>query len=279
MKFAYSAVTLAVVLALTACKQETRTVVTEPSAGVPVAAQIERQVENAGAALDDASITGKVKAALIADPRVKGFSIDVDTKENVVTLNGAVASAEAREQAVQIAKSVSGVKDVKNNLGAGEKTAAGSTSDTPEMSQSIQHLQKAEQRLRESIQAMAQEKPGTRRNQAIKDAQDALLEAKQAMAQLPPELRDGATATASSDATGSTSSSGASGSVGSSAPDASKAMERLQKSAQQLRESAQAMAQQPAGPRRNEAIKGVNRALMDVNEAMTQLPPDMRSAK
>lgn len=275
MKFAYTAVTLAVALALSACERETRTTVTAPSADASVLTQVERQVESAGAAIDDAAITGKVKAALLADSRVKGFAIDVDTKANVVTLTGAVASAETRDQAVQIAKGVSGVKDVTNNLSIGEKAAAGGAADTPEFSQSMQHLQKAAQRLRESIQTMAQEKPGARRNQAIKDAQDALLEAKQAMAQLPPELRN----EAPGDATGTTSSSGASGSTGSSVPDASKAMERLQKAAQQLRESSQSMAQQPAGPRRNEAIRSSNRALMDVNEAMAQLPPDMRSAK
>lgn len=274
MKFAYSAVTLAVALTLTACGRETRTTVTEPTAGASVSTQVERQIENTSASVDDAAITGKVKAELLGDPGVKGFEIDVDTKANVVTLTGAVASAEARDKAVQIAKGVSGVKDVTNNLVVGEKSAAGGSADTTKVSEPMEHLQKAAQRLRESIQAMAQEKPGTRRNQAIKDAQESLIEAKGAMAQLPPEFRDSAPA----GSTGSTSGSGASGNTGSNPGDSSSAMERLQKAAQQLRESSQAMAQEPAGPRRNDAIRTTNRALMDVNEAMTQLPPDMRAA-
>lgn len=275
MKFAYSAAAVAVALTLTACERETKTTVTEPSPAPSVSTQVERQVENASATVDDAAITTKIKAELLADPGVKGFAINVDTNANVVTLTGAVASAEARDKAVQIAKGVSGVKDVTNNLTIGENSSAGASADATKASEPMMHLQKAAQRLRESIQAMAQEKPGTRRNQAIKDAQDALVEAKGAMAQLPPEFRDSAPA----DSTGSTSGSGASGSTGSNKGDSSKAMERLQKAAQQLRESSQAMAQEPAGPRRNEAIRTSNRALMDVNEAMTQLPPEMRAAK
>lgn len=79
-------------------------------------AQAERAVEKAGAALDDAAVTAMVKTALIAEPNVKGLAIEVDTLENTVTLSGAVASNELREEAERISRSVQGVKDVKNNL-------------------------------------------------------------------------------------------------------------------------------------------------------------------
>lgn len=60
----------------------------------------------------DAWITGKVKAQLLADERVKGLDIDVDTKNNVVTLTGTVDTAEAKASAVEIARGTEGVTSV-----------------------------------------------------------------------------------------------------------------------------------------------------------------------
>ena len=79
-------------------------------------AQAELQIEKAGSTLDDAAVTSMVKTALIAEPGVKGLAIDVDTRQNVVTLSGVVASDELREEAEPISRKVQGVKDVKNNL-------------------------------------------------------------------------------------------------------------------------------------------------------------------
>ena len=80
------------------------------------AATTERYAEKGGALLDDATITAKIKTQLIAEPGLKGLSIDVDTSANVVTLNGMVSSEEARKQAEQIAQNTEGVTQVKNNL-------------------------------------------------------------------------------------------------------------------------------------------------------------------
>ena len=77
---------------------------------------LERSAERSAAVLDDASITAKVKTALVVEPDLKGLQIDVDTSQNVVTLSGTVASESARERAGTIAKGIEGVKDVKNNL-------------------------------------------------------------------------------------------------------------------------------------------------------------------
>ena len=76
----------------------------------------ERGLEKAGAALDDASITAKVKTALIAEPALSGMAVDVDTSANVVSLNGAVATASAKSRAEEIARKTEGVKEVRNNL-------------------------------------------------------------------------------------------------------------------------------------------------------------------
>ena len=64
----------------------------------------------------DAVINGKVKTALAADDLVKARRIDVDTVRGVVTLNGTVGSAAEKAQAIRLARSISGVVDVKDNL-------------------------------------------------------------------------------------------------------------------------------------------------------------------
>jgi osmotically-inducible protein OsmY len=73
------------------------------------------------AELSDAAITGKVKAALLADPAVEGSRIDVDTRAAVVTLTGQLADAAQAQRAAELARGVSGVKDVESRLTSAEK--------------------------------------------------------------------------------------------------------------------------------------------------------------
>lgn len=63
-------------------------------------------------AIDDAWITGKVKAQLLADADIKGLKIDVDTDANVVTLTGSVENEAQRAAAIRIATATEGVKKV-----------------------------------------------------------------------------------------------------------------------------------------------------------------------
>lgn len=67
-------------------------------------------------AVDDASITAQVKSAITAEPGLKATSINVDTKDAVVTLSGSVPSAQLKDRAKEIASNVAGVKSVENNL-------------------------------------------------------------------------------------------------------------------------------------------------------------------
>lgn len=69
-----------------------------------------------GDTLNDATITTRVKTALLNDPEVGVLRIDVDTTSGVVTLSGAVPSSAQADRAVRIAKTVEGVKDVKSAL-------------------------------------------------------------------------------------------------------------------------------------------------------------------
>lgn len=77
---------------------------------------VERTASNAGRAVDDSVITGKVKAALVADPTTKAHQIEVETFQGRVQLSGFVENSEARSRAAEIARNVEGVKDVKNSL-------------------------------------------------------------------------------------------------------------------------------------------------------------------
>jgi osmotically-inducible protein OsmY len=69
-----------------------------------------------GDAAADKATTAAVKTKLLADTKVGGLAIDVDTKDNVVTLTGKVHSAAERTEAVRLAKTTTGVKSVVNKL-------------------------------------------------------------------------------------------------------------------------------------------------------------------
>ncbi len=64
----------------------------------------------------DAALTTKVKTAFLAEPDLKSLAISVETTNGVVVLSGAVISTAQIEQAVDIARHVKGVKEVKNDL-------------------------------------------------------------------------------------------------------------------------------------------------------------------
>jgi osmotically-inducible protein OsmY len=72
--------------------------------------------QTAGQYVDDTTITTSVKAKLTAEKAANFTRIDVDTTNQVVTLNGIVESMDQKAKAEQIARQVSGVKSVKNNL-------------------------------------------------------------------------------------------------------------------------------------------------------------------
>lgn len=81
-----------------------------------VADKIDQKSVQTGAAIDDAEITSKVKAAIFAEPGLKTLQISVDTVNGVVTLSGSVDSPAAIERAKGLASAVSGVKAVDNRL-------------------------------------------------------------------------------------------------------------------------------------------------------------------
>jgi osmotically-inducible protein OsmY len=72
--------------------------------------------EGTGEYVDNSVITSKIKSKLAADDFLKSFEIGVETYKGIVQLSGFVDSQKAIDKAGQIARSVDGVKSVKNNL-------------------------------------------------------------------------------------------------------------------------------------------------------------------
>jgi len=72
--------------------------------------------QKAGSFVDDSYLTTAVKTKLTANEGLKAFDIKVITEAQVVTLSGTVPTTALRDQAVTVAKSVSGVKDVVDNI-------------------------------------------------------------------------------------------------------------------------------------------------------------------
>jgi len=75
-----------------------------------------RTQKSPGEAIDDSVTTGRVKAALIADPVTKAHQIDVETFKGTVQLNGFVDTAASKERASEVARNTKGVTKVQNNL-------------------------------------------------------------------------------------------------------------------------------------------------------------------
>lgn len=72
--------------------------------------------QSTGEYLDDSAITAKVKTELIRDPVVKARQVEVETYKGHVQLSGFVDTDEQKARAAQIAQTVSGVREVKNDL-------------------------------------------------------------------------------------------------------------------------------------------------------------------
>lgn len=79
--------------------------------------------QSAGQYVDDSTITASVKAKLVGERTANLTRIEVDTTNQVVTLNGIVESADQKAKAEQLTRQVSGVKSVENNLQVQKSTS------------------------------------------------------------------------------------------------------------------------------------------------------------
>ena len=72
--------------------------------------------ETSGQYVDDATVTTKVKASLVNEQALKGFDIHVETMKDVVQLSGFVGTPQQKAQAEQIARGITGVRGVRNDI-------------------------------------------------------------------------------------------------------------------------------------------------------------------
>jgi hyperosmotically inducible protein len=77
---------------------------------------VTRGQETVGAYVDDTGITTSVKAKFVDNKDVDASSIKVETLNGTVLLSGFAKNATERTTAEKIARNVSGVKSVKNEI-------------------------------------------------------------------------------------------------------------------------------------------------------------------
>jgi hyperosmotically inducible protein len=77
---------------------------------------VTRGQESVGAYVDDVAITTSVKARFVDNRDVDASSIKVDTLNGTVMLSGFAKNSMERTTAEQIARNVSGVRSVRNEI-------------------------------------------------------------------------------------------------------------------------------------------------------------------
>jgi hyperosmotically inducible periplasmic protein len=75
-----------------------------------------RHQETTGNYVDDTAITTRVKAKFAEDPTVSAMAISVETMRGTVQLSGFAKSLDEKMTAERLARSVSGVTSVKNDI-------------------------------------------------------------------------------------------------------------------------------------------------------------------
>ena len=74
------------------------------------------QKETTAEYIDDSYLTTKVKAAILRQPALKSSEINVETFKGVVQLSGFVNSRSDINRAVEVTRTVRGVKSVRNDM-------------------------------------------------------------------------------------------------------------------------------------------------------------------
>src|SRR3954453_18735799 len=81
---------------------------------VPACAKHSSTTTSRAGSFDDATVTTRVKTAFINDTVIGPARIDVETVKGVVTLSGRVATREQEARAIELARAIKGVVDVKS---------------------------------------------------------------------------------------------------------------------------------------------------------------------
>jgi osmotically-inducible protein OsmY len=75
-----------------------------------------RDQQSVGSYVDDSTITTQVKAKFAENTTVSAMAISVETLKGVVQLSGFAKTADERAMAERLARDVSGVRSVKNDI-------------------------------------------------------------------------------------------------------------------------------------------------------------------
>ena len=75
-----------------------------------------RDQQTTGSYVDDSVVTSRVKAKFAEDKTVSAMAISVETLKGVVQLSGFAKSNDERAAAEKLARSTSGVVDVRNDI-------------------------------------------------------------------------------------------------------------------------------------------------------------------
>jgi hypothetical protein len=84
--------------------------------GAQVGEKVAQAANAAGDVLSDGQLTAKIKSKMALDDLVQARTIDVDSRDGVVTLGGRVRSDAERRRAVELARDTAGVKSVVDRL-------------------------------------------------------------------------------------------------------------------------------------------------------------------
>ena len=85
--------------------------------------------ETTGNAIDDSSITTRVKADMFDNKNTHATKISVTTYQGVVQLSGFVTTEDEKNWAEKIAKETKGVKEVRNSIALHPETSVGTKLD------------------------------------------------------------------------------------------------------------------------------------------------------
>lgn len=205
MRIAYPTITAVFIAgALAGCERESTTVVTPPAAPVASPAPssstydstttsttttVATPAAGTGVVSTTVDYTQSMERLQQSAQRLRDSILALSQQAPGPQRNQAIASAhqalrDTNQAMVQLPPEMR-VDSVGTTSSAGATGSTGSIGAQPDNPQSLESLQKAAQRLRESIQSMAKESVGERRNQAIKEAHQALYDTNQAMIQLP----------------------------------------------------------------------------------------------
>ncbi len=84
--------------------------------GSKIGEQVATAANAAGELLEDSQLTAKIKSKMTLDDLVQARTINVDTKDGVVTVKGRVRTEAERQRALQLARETAGVKNVVDQL-------------------------------------------------------------------------------------------------------------------------------------------------------------------